>query len=224
MKDDLINYLQEFVSPHRLKVINETLEQRTRHISVVLENIYQSHNASAVLRSCECFGVQDVHVLEKGNKFSPNSDVALGSSKWLDIHKYKIEEQGVGSSLQKIKGQGYRLVATSLRAEAKPIQELNLDQKTALCFGTEEEGLSEEVYEYVDECVKIPMYGFTQSFNVSVSVALSLYELINRLHASEVKWQLSDEEKQDLRLKWMVKSIKSGEQLVERWMAENSDE
>ncbi|MBU0506797.1 MAG: RNA methyltransferase [bacterium] len=222
MNTELIQYLKDFITPRRYELINQVLSKRTRHIAVVLENLYQSHNASAVVRSCDCFGVQDIHVIEKENEFAFNKEIALGASRWTTLHVYKAQEKPLEEVLLSLKNKGYSLVATSLRDDTIPINELPIDQKIALCFGTEIEGLSDEFYEQVDYRVKIPMHGFTQSFNVSVSVALCLYELIEKLHHSGINWHLSEQEQEELRLEWMTKSAQNGEKLVERFMLNRS--
>lgn len=222
MTAELIQYLKEFITPRRYELINKVLSKRTRHLTVVLENLYQSHNASAVVRSCDCFGIQDIHVIKKDNEFTFNKEIALGASQWTTLNLCKAQEIPTQDVLMSLKNKGYSLVATSLREGAIPLSELPIDNKLALCFGTEIDGLSDEIYDHVDYQVKIPMHGFTQSFNVSVSVALFLYELVTKLQESNVNWQLSDQEQEELRLEWMTKSAQNGEKLVERFMLNHS--
>ena len=178
---ELINYLEGFVSDRRKNRLKEVLAERTRHMTVVLEDVYQAHNASAVLRSCDCFGVQDVHFIEKRNKLKISEDVSMGSTQWLNIKKYNEEENNTASCLQQLKNQGYRIVATTPHKNDKTLSELDVTKPFALVFGTEIDGVTDTVFDMADEFVKIPMYGFTESFNISVSAALCMYELTTRI-------------------------------------------
>ena len=223
LKQALIGYLSECVTEQKRERIEQVLALRTRYISVVLEDIYQPHNASAVLRSCECFGVQDAHIIENHNTFTVSPGVVAGSSKWLSIYRYNQPgEQNTRPCIEHLRKQGYRIVATTLRPDSIHIQELDLSEKVALCFGTEELGLTEEAHRLADIFVQIPMYGFTQSLNISVSAALCLFALTGPLRSSQIKWQLNESEKLDLRLKWLINSLPHGDALVRRFLEENS--
>ncbi|MEJ5301854.1 MAG: RNA methyltransferase [Bacteroidales bacterium] len=217
-KEKLTQYLLEFVSNHKQEIFAKNLLQRTRYLTIVLENVFQPHNISAVLRSCECFGVQDVHIIENRNRYQVNPDVALGASKWLSIHRYDEGEETVIRVLERIRAQGYRLVATSPHEDDYTIEELPLDQKTALIFGTELEGLSKAALSMADAWVKIPMVGFTESLNISVSAAVSLYTLTRRLRQSSYSWRLNEEEQQDVLLQWAVSAVKSAEPLIKNFL------
>ena len=217
-KKELINYLSGFLTPRRLAKMQSILNNRTRHLTIALEDIYQSHNASAVLRSCECFGIQDVHIIENQNTYEVNPDVALGASKWLTLHKYSGQEFNTPSCLENLKAKGYRLVAASPHKDDCLLEELPLDQKTALLFGTEMRGLTPEAIRMAEGFVKIPMQGFTESFNISVSAAICLYELSTKLRNSPISWQLSEEEKSDLLLDWIKVSIKNPDLLISRYL------
>lgn len=208
-KGDLVRHLSGCITENRLNVITENLSKRTRYITVVLEDIYQSQNASAVLRSCDCFGIQDIHIIENRNEYQVNPDVALGSNQWLDLHVYSKEPFNTLTAIESLKQQGYRIVATSPGQNQVSLKDFNLEAgKSALLFGTEGTGLTEEAMSLADEFVTIPMFGFTESFNISVATAIILYELRGRLDCSQVEWQLSDEERTELLLKWLRKSIK----------------
>ena len=210
MQQEFLNHLLTFVSDNKKELFNKNIEQRTRHITVVLEDIYQPQNASAVLRSADCFGVQDVHIIENTNKYTLNPDVVLGASKWLDLHFYNEDENNTQECLQTLKEKGYKIVATTPHTNDVTIDKLDLTQKTALVFGTELTGISEQAIQMADEFVKIPMYGFTESFNISVSAALCMYETTKRLRNDfdPQKWQLSPEEKQEILLQWCKKVVK----------------
>lgn len=200
-KTAFIEHLLTFITENKREKILAVLANRTRYITVVLEDLFQEHNASAALRSCDIFGIQDVHVVEAQYKFRPNTAIAMGSSKWVDVHSHT----SITDSITALKQQGYRIVATTPHLQSYSLPELPLDQKTALIFGSEQTGLSPEALNMADMYVKIPMYGFVESFNVSVSVALCLYDIIQRLHNSSYSWQLTEQEKQDIMLAWIAK-------------------
>ncbi len=219
LQAELITYLSQFVTPHKQQRIQQVLDQRTRYLTVVLEDIYQPHNASAVLRSCECFGLQDVHIIEQRNPFRPNRDIALGAPKWLSLHHYRAEEgQHTQTCLTTLRAQGYRIAATTLRPDSIPIHALDLNQPIALCFGTEEQGLSDTAHNMADVFVQIPMYGFTQSFNISVTAALFLYDLTNRLRESAQNWALTPAEKQTLMLAWYGRVIDHSDIIIQTYL------
>ncbi len=202
--------LRDMVNQNRLALIERILEQRTRYITVVLEDIYQPHNASAVFRSCEGFGIQDIHVIENRNSLETIPDVELGSAQWLTIHYYNQEENNTRCTLNKLKSNGYRIVATTPHAEDTSPDEFDLPAgKTALLFGTEIKGLSETALSLADEYLRIPMRGFTGSFNISVSVAVVLHYLRTALEKSDLEWQLSENEKIPIRYAWVRNSVKN---------------
>ena len=221
-KQNLASYLGGFLTDHRRELINTVLAQRTRHISVLLENIYQPHNASAVLRSCDCFGVQDVHIVEDTYEYRVNPDIALGAWKWLSLHRHcEPDVNNTEHSLHQLRQQGYKVLATTLRPESVSLLDVDISQKMVLCFGTEENGLSELSHDMADQFVTIPMHGFTQSYNISVSAALCLFELTKRLRASDVDWQLPADEQLDLLIDWQVNSTKKGNALVRHFCRQN---
>jgi tRNA (guanosine-2'-O-)-methyltransferase len=204
-KEALIEQLLSYVTDNKREKMHAVLENRTRYVTVVLEDLFQPHNASAALRTCDIFGVQDVHVVEAKHTFKAVSTIAMGATKWLDVHSYTSIEDAITT----LKARGYRIVATTPHTNSYTLPELPLDQKTALIFGSEQTGLSEAALAHADMFVKIPMYGFVESFNVSVSVALCLYDVIQRLHTSAQAWQLSEEEKQDIMLEWIQRVSKT---------------
>ena len=204
----LLEYMQQFITEERKQLFDKVLAYRTRHITVVLEDIYQPHNASAVLRTCDLTGVQDVHIIENKNKYDVNPDVALGSFKWLNLIKYNEEENNTLPAFQKLKDQGYRIIATTPHKDDQTLHTIPLEGKMALVFGTELTGLSQTAIEHADEYLKIPMYGFTESYNISVSAALILFTLTERLRQSGIRWQLSEREKLKIRLEWVKRTLR----------------
>lgn len=207
----LLEALSPFVTDHKKELMDQVLSQRTRHITLLLEEIFQPHNASAALRSCDCFGIQDIHVVEARNRYAPSKEVDMGSSKWLTLHRYKTD---IDDAVSTLKSRGYTIVATTPHAGGFTPETLPLDKPIALAFGTELEGLSGRAIELADSYLTIPMYGFTESFNISVSVAIILNRLVERLRASDgIEWHLSEEEKKNLTLGWYRKVIKRSKEI-----------
>jgi tRNA (guanosine-2'-O-)-methyltransferase len=219
MNKELIAYLSEYITPERKVLFERILASRTRYLTVVLEDIYQPQNASAVLRSCDCFGIQDVHIIENKNRFQVNPNVTLGSTKWLNLHHYREKEENTLEAIHTLRQQGYRIVATSPHANDTNLEDFDLQKgKTALIFGTELTGISDRVENNADEFLKIPMFGFTESFNISVSAAIILHHLNLRLRQSDISYHLTDEEKDKIRLAWLRKTIKSSVLLEKKFL------
>jgi len=217
----LINHLSGFVSRKRLELFQQVLERRTRYITVLLEDIYQSQNASAVLRTCDCTGIQDVHVVEDRNQYVINPDVSLGSDRWLSVYYYRQGIQNLDDAVHYLRGNGYRIVAASPRKAGSTPETFDLERgKTAFMFGTELNGLTGRALQLADEFIRIPMEGFTESYNISVSAAVILYVTRKRLEGSSIEWKLTEEEKADLRLDWLRKSIRLSEKIEKRFREE----
>lgn len=217
-KKKLLDFLLGFITENRIRKFREVLSLRTQYITIVLEDIYQPHNASAVLRSCDCFGIQDVHIIENRYKYEVNPDVALGSAKWLTLVRYNRDAGNTSFCLNALKDQGYRIVATSPHKDDYTPDTLPLDKKVALVFGTELEGLTENAKGMADAFVRIPMYGFTESLNISVSAALLLNNVSARIRNSGVGWQLSEEVRTDIMLQWARNSLKRSDALERQFM------
>ena len=212
-----IEHLSEFALHERVRLLRCRLEQRTRYLAVCLENIYQSQNASAVLRTCDAFGVQDVHVVEHLHEYRINPDVSLGSEKWITLNRYSEPSDKV---VERLRGNGYRIIATCPSENGVSLNEFDLAAgKCVLIFGTELTGLSDEVLSRADEFLYIPMRGFVESLNISVSAAIILHELTSRLRELNLAWQLSDEERDMLMLHWLKLSVRSSRHILERFFA-----
>jgi tRNA (guanosine-2'-O-)-methyltransferase len=210
-KSVLIEQLLQYVTENKREKMQGVIAHRTRYVTIVLEDLFQEHNASAALRTADIFGVQDVHVVEGKYTFKAVPTIAMGSSKWVDVHAYT----SITDSIIELKKQGYKIVATTPHTDCYELPNLPLDQKIALVFGSEQTGLSQSALAHADTFVKIPMYGFVESFNVSVSVALCLYDIIQRLQNSSIDWRLSEEEKQDLMLQW-IRQVSKTAALLEK--------
>ena len=181
----MLEFLTQFITDERKQRFEEVLDFRTRHITVVLEDIH------------------DVHIVENNNLYDVNPDVVLGSTKWLNMYYYEQGEFNTPAAYQQLHEKGYKIVATCPHRDDFTPDTLPLDQPIALVFGTEKLGLSDYAVENADMHVRIPMYGFTESYNISVSAALLMYTLTNRLHtSSDINWHLTEEERNALRLVW----------------------
>ncbi len=220
----LIQYLSNHVTEQRLAQFKKVLSNRTRYITVALEDIYQSQNASAVLRTMDCFGVQDVHVIENYNQYQINPDVTLGSSKWITINRYNQKEHNTETAIKRLKEKNYRIVATTPHINQTKLENFDIYKgKVAIVLGAEKRGISEAVMNNADEFLKIPMYGFTESYNISVSAAISLYHISTQLKNSNIHWQLTKEEKDELLLEWLKKSIKKSDLIVNDFLSKSKN-
>jgi tRNA (guanosine-2'-O-)-methyltransferase len=214
--------LKEFydiITPNKINLFDRIAADRTRHLTIALENIYQEHNASAVLRTCDCFGIQDLHVIEKDNQYQIQRDIALGSGRWVDIHNFSDEVGPTERCIKTLKNQGYQIVATTPHTDAFTVHDLPIDKPLAFFFGTERQGLSEEMMQEADLHVRIPMYGFTESFNISVSVAVLLQTIRQRLEISQHAWKLPEAEQIELKIQWCEKILNGGEALSKEFRA-----
>jgi len=222
LQNKLYSCLSSAVTNERLSLFNKIVENRTNYISVVLEDIFQPQNASAVLRSCDCTGIQNVHIIETRNKFKVDTEVSLGSSKWLSLHTYNNSENNNLQALHTLKKQGYRIVATTPHLHDLELPDFDLTKgKFALVFGTELNGITDTVLNNADEYLKIPMFGFTESYNISVSAAIILYQLTEKLRFSEnIAWQLTESEKTEIKIQWLRNSIKSSASIEKRFWKE----
>jgi tRNA (guanosine-2'-O-)-methyltransferase len=194
------------------------LEYRTRHFTIALEDLYQERNANAVVRTADCFGIQDVHIIENFHAYKISAGISKGAEKWVNIHLYDRAGNNTQTCIDHLKNNGYRIIATSPHREDTFVTDYDIRIKSAFFLGGEKEGLSETVLNAADGFVKLPMYGFTESFNISVAAALLLENISRRLHGSEIQWQLSEEEKLDLRLDWTIKTIASAGKLIEKFI------
>lgn len=218
MRDKVVAYLEQFVTEERQVRLTEILANRTRHVTVVLEDLFQTQNISAVLRTCDCYGVQDVHVIKHRNEFEVHKDISMGADKWLSIHQYPQSEHNVKDCIDRLHEQGYWVAATLPDEQKRTIFDLPVERKTAFLFGTELTGLSDEAIRYADGNVLIPMYGFTESFNISNSAAIILSHFSERMRHSEAQWQLPAVEKEELYFEWLQKSVKNPDGLIDYFL------
>ena len=213
MNEALLTYLEGFISEERRDRFITVLKERTKFITVAIEDVYQMHNTSAVIRSCESFGIQEAHIIEGRFGKRLDKNIAMGAQQWVDINRYHSSTE----VLEHLKADGYQIIATTPHDNATLLSEFSFDSKIALFFGTEKEGLSDNVLSNADSFLKIPMVGFTESLNISVSAAIILQDLTSRLKQSNLDWELRPDEIMEKRLDWTKKSIKSIEEILIRF-------
>ena len=214
-----ILFLKQFITDKRWNNFLKILDERTNYLTIILEDIYHEHNISACLRSADCFGIQNVNIIEQKHSFKDNKEISMGASKWININKHRKTI----SAIKKLKKEGYKIVLTSPHNTEKTIFDDSLiEDKVAILFGSEVNGYSNDAQKLADEFISIPMYGFTESYNVSVAVALTLQQLTNQLRKSKVNWQLCQEEKNKILQDWLKKSIKSSEMLEKKFDSNNN--
>jgi len=209
----LFSYLEEFVTPIRRQKFIDILNKRTKHFTVVLEDVYQMHNTSAVIRSCDVFGVQQAHAIEVQHKNILDKEIAMGAQKWVDLQYHSSAETCIGVLREK----GYQIIATTPHNNSCLVEDFDITKKSALFFGSERDGVSDDVMKQADGFIKIPMVGFTESLNISVSAAIILQSVTSKLRNSTVDWKLTAAEVELQRFIWMQRSIKSIDAILERY-------
>jgi len=217
LNTNLITYLEGFVTEKRKNTFKNILLNRTRHFTVVLEDIFQQHNSSAVIRSCDVFGIQDIHIIENKYHSKVSRHVAKGSQKWLNLNNYKEDKNNTKNCLTRLKNEGYQIIATSPHNNTCTLHDLDISKKSAFIFGVEKSGVSEEVLINSDEILTIPMVGFTESLNISVAAAIILENLTNKLRNSNYQWRLSEKEQEIIYANWLEKSIKNVDEIKNRF-------
>ncbi|WNJ21595.1 TrmH family RNA methyltransferase [Pontibacter sp. G13] len=219
--EGLEQFLEQFVLPRRIEKFQGVLDRRTRHLTVAVEDLFHARNASAVLRNCDCMGIQDAHIIEKRNRHAISNNIARGSEQWLTLHRYRREENPTQACIDHLRNAGYRLIGTTPHTDDCLLEDLDITHKTALFFGEEGTGLTRDVLDQMDGYLRIPMHGFTESYNISVSAALSLYHLADRIRSrDDIDWQLSERERQEIRLSWMVRGLNRPNELVAKYFRE----
>ncbi len=213
---DYLNFLENILTENRKAKFLKVLENRTKHFTVVVEDVFQMHNASAVMRSCEVFGIQELNVIEQRYGKSIDKEIAMGAQKWVDINKF----DNVSNCVETLKNKGYQIIATTPHENDCLLDDFDISKPSALFFGTERDGLSEEIMQKADGFLKIPMAGFTESLNISVSAAIIIQNLTNRLRQSDIDWHLSESEILEKRLAWARSSIKDIKRIEARYFSE----
>lgn len=216
-KEILVKKLSQHITLHRWNLMQKVIQYRTHYISLILEDIYQAHNAAAVVRSCDAFGIHNIHIIENRNKLRlDNTTVAKGADKWLNFNYYNDPKvNNTQACIHHLKSQGYRIGATTLGKNSISLEEIPLDKPIAIMIGSEKNGLSEEACSLSDFCIELPMYGFTQSFNLSVCAAIVLHHLTTKLRNSTIPWELLPQEKQEILLLWLQRCVPHWETFIE---------
>lgn len=209
----LLDYLQNFITEERKQRFSEIISQRTNHFTVAMEDVFQMHNTSAVVRTCEVFGVQQAHSIEGRYGKRLDEKIAMGAQKWVDVFRYDDTQKCIDTLREK----GYQIVATTPHKDAYLLNDFDISKKSAFFFGTEKEGLSEKVLAQADTYLKIPMVGFTESLNISVAVAIVLQQLTDKLRRSNLKWQLTDEERYSVLEQWTKISVRNVNDVIKRY-------
>ena len=217
MDNQLLEHLLSFLTERRKNLFEEVISKRTRHFTVATEDVYQLHNTSAIMRSCDVFGVQDLHVIEEKVSKKIDREIAMGAQKWVNIDRHNSTKECIDN----LKENGYQIIATTPHNNSTELKDFDISKKSAFFFGKEKEGLSDIVLEAADGYLKIPMYGFTESLNISVSAAIILQTLITKVKDSDVVWELSELEKNEIKLQWAKMSIKSSTEIIERFNKTN---
>ncbi|CAM1367045.1 tRNA (guanosine(18)-2'-O)-methyltransferase [Tenacibaculum litopenaei] len=218
MNPDLLKYLEGYVTDKRKALFQNVLAERTKHFTVVLEDIYQAHNASAVVRTCDIFGIQDIYAIENRYTNKVSRHVAKGSQKWLDIHRYREQTDNTAHCIADLRAKGYQIIGTTPHNDSCLLPDFDVTKKSAFVFGVEKEGISDYIKEEADGFLKIPMVGFTESLNISVAAAIILQDVTSRAKQEGVEWQLNASEKQEIYEDWIQKSIKNVDKLIAHYL------
>ncbi|MBC7525737.1 MAG: RNA methyltransferase [Flavobacterium sp.] len=208
-----LEYLENILTVNRKQRFSDVLSKRTNHFTITMEDIFQLHNSSAVMRSCEVFGIQQLNIVEERYTKSIDKEIAMGSQKWVDVNRF----DSISSCISTLKAKGYQIIATTPHENDCLLDDFDISKPSAFFFGTERDGLSEEVIANADGFLKIPMVGFTESLNISVSVAIIIQNLMSRLHKSNFSWKLSDDEILEKRMQWTKNSIKDIKRIENRY-------
>lgn len=217
----LVEYLSCFVTDRKNLLFAEKVAQRTKHLTVVVENLYQDHNFSAVMRSADCFGIQDVHVVENSYSYRVNDEISLGANQWVNVHRHRGHESNTRHCIAQLKEQGYVIAATTPHKDDVDLELYDISRPTALLFGTEKEGLTPEALSMADVYVKVPMVGFTESLNISVCAAICMHHLTWKMRQSGVAWQLSDKDKWNTLYTWLRSTLKDPDGIEKVWREKN---
>ena len=212
-----LEFLENILTDNRKERFLNVLKNRTNHFTIAVEDIFQMHNTSAVMRSCEVFGIQELNVIEQRYGKSIDKEIAMGAQKWVDINAF----DSISGCVDSLKAKGYQIIATTPHENDCLMDDFDISKPSALFFGTERDGLSEEILQKADGFLKIPMVGFTESLNISVSAAIIIQNLMNRLRNSDINWQLSEEDILEKRLQWARSSIKDIKRIEARYYQEN---
>ena len=223
LTNKLIKHLKKFAVRERQELFATKIQERTQHLTIALENIFQARNISASIRSADCFGIQDVHVIENDNIFNDDPEVSMGAEKWVTIKRHNKKKRNTIKAITDLRSKGYEIIATTPHNADCDLYDLDISKKKiALFFGSEVKGCSQETLKLADKKIRIPMYGFTESYNISVSVSLCLQHLTYKMRRSKINWKLTKHQKNKIMLQWLRNSIKSSKEIEERYLKQLS--
>ncbi|MGB1003390.1 MAG: TrmH family RNA methyltransferase [Salibacteraceae bacterium] len=221
-KAELLKYMDTYLNDPRRDRLNEVLDNRTTHFCVAMEDLFYERNSGAIIRTADGYGIQNVHVIEPKESFKSKvtNIISKGAEKWVTKTQHDDIENGAKMCIDELRAQGYQIVATSPHKDGHTIHDFDISKKSAFFLGAEKTGISDIVMEEADDYIAMPIYGFTESYNVSVANAILLHELVNRLRNSDIDWKLTKKEREELLLDWVMKSVVSSDLLAEKFIAD----
>ena len=213
--EDLYKFLSAYLTGARQELFDRAVHKRTTHFTIAVEDLHKEQNASAVVRSCDCFGIHQLHIIQGNNPYKVSNNIAKGAERWVDVNIFKDSADNSQQCIDDLRKRGYRIIATTPDPKAKPLDKFDIEHPAAFFLGGERDGLSDKIFSQADEYLTIPNVGFTESFNISVSAAIILYHTTNLIRKrKDIQWQLSKEEMLATKIKWAIQTIPRGERMV----------
>lgn len=218
----LLAHMDTFLTDARRDRLTSVLDNRTTHFCVAMEDLYYERNSGAIIRTADGYGIQNIHVIEPANSFKAKvtNIISKGAEKWVNKTQHDNLENGPMGCINHLREQGYQIVATSPHVNGHTIHNFDISKKSAFFLGAEKTGISKQVMDAADDYISMPIYGFTESYNVSVANAILLHELTNRLRKSDIDWHLSEKERATIMLDWTMKSVVSSHHIALQFMEE----
>lgn len=208
--------LESLLTPERIARIDSVLDARLASLTAAVEDTYDPHNAAATIRTSEALGLQELHVIEPGERFSAVKGVTRGAHRWIELHRWPGAEVAAAG----LKARGFRVYATLPDARAVSIEDVDVSTPVAVIFGNEHEGVSPAAIAACDGTLTVPMFGFTESYNLSVTVGLAMSRLAARRRAHlGAQGDLDPERRARLRARWFALRIRAAVNVVERKLA-----
>lgn len=205
--------LEPMLTPERIARIDAVLDARLGSVTLAVEDTYDPHNAAATIRTSEALGMQELHVIEPGQRFSAVKGVTRGAHRWIELHRWPAADLAASA----LRARGFRVFATLPDARAVSIEEVDVSTPLAVIFGNEHEGVSQKAIDACDGTVTVPMFGFTESYNLSVTVGLAMGRLVARRRAHiEAHGDLDPDRRARLRARWFALRIRGVVGVLER--------
>jgi tRNA (guanosine-2'-O-)-methyltransferase len=204
--------LAPMLTPERIARMDAVLAARLQSVATIVEDTYDPHNAAATIRTTEAIGLAELHVVEPGARFSAAHGVTRGAHRWIRLERWTAMVDVAAS----LRARGFRVYATRPGATST-IEDVDVTQPIAVAFGNEHAGLSEAALAACDGALGVPMYGFSESFNLSVTVALAMSRIANRRReALGTLGDLDDTQRRELRARWFAMKIRGSIGILER--------